>query len=218
MSSELWDVIKSLQSRISELETVLDNLISFGKVAEVDYQKGLVAIDDGAGITSPLAPWVGNKTQGASEWNPPEIGQPAMMINAKNQSFMLMGGFSNDAPAKSSSATVSRKDWCDGAYVSYDRSSGVLDVKMTTASKVDITTTDWTGDVNIIGNVTISKNLTVGGAIAYGTTGGGGSMTGKGNMNITGSITSSGDQKAGGISQINHTHIGDNGGATSKPK
>lgn len=232
MSSELWDVIKSLQSRISELETVLDNLISFGKVAEVDYQKGLVAIDDGAGIKSSLAPWVGNKTQGASEWNPPEVGQPAMMLSAKNQSFMLMGGFSDDTPAHENKATVTRKDWSDGSFMSYDRSSNSAVLNLGKNANITITATDWAGDVNITGNVSIDglllvtkntsigQNLTVGGGIAFG--GGAARSTailrGIGDIDLKGSITSTGDQKAGSISQINHTHTGDNGGNTSKPK
>ena len=48
----------------------------------------------------------------------------------------------------------------------------------------------------------------------------GASATMNANLSINGSVTSTGDQTAGGISQVNHTHTGvePGGGSTGKPQ
>jgi phage baseplate assembly protein V len=70
-----------------------------------------------------------------------------------------------------------------------------------------------------------SPEMSLKGAIAVEAYGGGattfvltGDMTIDGNLVVTGNVTVTGDVVAGGISLKNHTHPGDSGGTTGKPK
>lgn len=67
--------------------------------------------------------------------------------------------------------------------------------------------TAWniTGPVNITGPLTVSEGISAGAG-------------GSGNISVNGSVTSTGDQIAGGISQVNHTHPDPQGGNTGKPR
>ncbi len=216
--------------RLSRLEKALHNLVIIGRAVEPDYNAGTIKVDDGAGLKTKPIPWVGQKTKGVTSFDAPMIGQKMIAFNFGGESFAFMGGFSDEGVKNGNDPNVSRTDYADGTYIEYNQNSGNLAINLVSSLNLTVGSTNiriTSGEVLITGadlklpqNNTHAVNVIAASGITFGAGGSGGSMKGTGNIDIKGSITSTGDQKAGGISQINHTHSGvqSGGSATGKPK
>ncbi len=89
--------VTTLIRRVAEIERRLRNVVRYGKVEEVDYDKGLVRIKDG-NLLSGWMPW--HDTGGAIKtWTPPSKGQVAVMFSPSGdiaQGIAFAGQFSNE--------------------------------------------------------------------------------------------------------------------------
>lgn len=92
--------VMTLFRRVAEMERRLRNVVRYGKVKEVDVDKGLVRVEDG-GLLSGWMPW--HDSGGAIKtWTPPSVGQVAVMFSPSGdiaQGIAFAGQFSNDNPA-----------------------------------------------------------------------------------------------------------------------
>ena len=196
----------------------LENCIRFGKVSSINAGDctAKVTFSDRDNIVSYDLPVLQHGTGATKFYSMPSVGQTAvcLFLPFGIENGFVLGSFydaSNAPPAGSESVHIVK--FKDGTTVSYDDAAGavVIDCVGTVLIK-------GTGGITLDDNVQVTKNLTVANSITGGTQGG--EMTMQGNINIIGSVTSTGDQVAGGISQINHKHGGvmSGGADTGAPK
>ncbi len=227
---------RALERRMAEVERRLNNMIMRTSAHKTETDEATIRVKDGSGFESGSVEYFQGRSGKNATWSPIDEGEQGLLFCPSGdpaQGIFLGGLPSNNSPAISSNQDEMRTNFSDGSFMSYDRSSNSAVLNLGQNASITITSTDWTGDVNITGNVkidgqlnvsqntSIGQNLTVGGGISFG---GGGArarssavLRGMGNIDLKGSITSTGDQKAGGISQMGHIHPCPHGGKTGKP-
>ena len=180
---------------ISNIETLLHNLIRIGQVAEVDLSNAFVRVQCGENLSSwiPMPASVGKNF---IAWTPMRIGQTVTLACPSGdlaQARIIGTGYTvDDVPAPSDNADIDLIKFNDGTFIEYDSAAK----KMTLSS---------VGDIDIIA----AKNLSLKAS----------------QTNIASPVTQTGgDMTSNGISAQKHMHTqnaGDDfgGGAdTSPPK
>lgn len=202
----------------AETNRRLENIIKLGTIAEVDYEKAKARVKSGAILTDFL-PFTTARAGDVKTWTPPSIGEQVLVFSMSGEltNGVIMTGIyqqSQSAPSQNgkehlitfpdgTAIRYNHQDgdfnfaFPDGAQIHYNHKSGALEVKA--IQKITITCPQ----ITLNGNVQLNGNLNC-----------------EGNMELNGTIKSTGDQIAGSISQINHTHGGvmTGSGTTQPPK
>lgn len=178
------------------LSRLIENLIRYGTIAEVDEANARVRVKSGDILTA-WRPWISARAGEDREWNPPTVGEQVIYFSPSGllaQGVALCGLFSDSKPANGDRPALHRTTYRDGAVIEYDSAVHLLRAILPAGGKTELVSP---GGIRIEGNVTLIGDLTQ-----------------------TGKQTVSGDVIAGGISQINHTHYGvqRGNGTTDKPQ
>ncbi len=215
MTDRLIKLIQQQQKQINRLENEVRRLKN--RMMNNTARATLAATSDNEGSQKHQVQLLADEVKDNIEHFQP-FGFSSIAPAGSETAIIFMGGNRDHAISFGSDNKKYRpKGGANGDTVVYDINGNVVNL---TASKIII---QHSAEVTIIAPKTIVEspeielngNVKVAGNLAYGQGGTSGTMTGKGNIDIEGSITSTGDQKAGGISQIHHTHK-DNG--AGKPK
>lgn len=181
-------------TEFAALARLIENLIRYGTIAEVDEPKARVRVKSGEILTA-WRPWISARAGEDREWNPPTVGEQVIYFSPSGllaQGVALCGLFSDDHPANGDRVALHRTTYRDGAVVEYDSTAHFLRATLPAGGQTELVST---GGIRIEGDVTLIGDLTQ-----------------------TGKQTVSGDVVAGGISQINHTHPGiQRGGSLTDP-
>ncbi len=171
----------------------MGNEIRLGKVSDVDHAAGMVRVvyhekDDDVTRMIPIL-----STVFSGVYSMPEVGDQVLVLHLSNGSeagVVLGRPWSEKTKPPEGAEKLYRLDM--------DRAPGVAMVRydgMGKALLITMPDTTIKSPVHVIGNVEID-----------------------GNLKVNGDVTVSGDVVAGGISLRNHTHGGDSGGSTTKPR
>lgn len=174
----------------ADLNRRIENIVRFGTIAEVDFTNAKAKVKSG-GITTDWLPWLTVRAGNVRTWSAPSIGEQCVILACSGElttALILAGVYTQNAPSNLPEEYVI--DFRDGARAVYNHNTGTLKVTniKTAHIKAETSITLETPQVNMTGN-----------------------------LQVDGKINSGGDQVAGGISTINHTHPGDSGGRTGKP-
>jgi phage baseplate assembly protein V len=153
---------------LATLARLLENLIRFGTIAEVDHGDPAqqlpprVRVQTGTLLTAWL-PWLNPRAGADREWNPPTEGEQVILLSPSGQlanGVAICGLFSDLIPANGERAALHRTTYRDGAVIEYDSAAHQL-----TATIPGSATINTTGDISITsqGNVSIvaAGNFTV---------------------------------------------------------
>lgn len=186
---------------LAELYRLLSNLVRLGTIAQVDHSAARCRVQSGDVLTAPL-PWLSVRAGvGALTWDPPSIGEQAVLISAGGDlcaGVVLCGIYSAANPAPSNSETLHTRHYADGAVIEYDHATHALRAVLPNGGAATLTAP---------GGVTINADVQINGDVQI-----------AGNVGITGTATVDMDVIADGISLTTHTHSGvQAGGASSGP-
>lgn len=175
---------------IADINRRIENIIRFGTIAEVDVANAKAKVKSG-GILTDWLPWVTARAGNVRTWSAPSVNEQCVILAASGElttACVLVGLYTQNAPAQDCAEYVI--DFPDGARAAYNHDTGALTVNGIKTAQIQAETsiTLQTPQVNMTGN-----------------------------LQVDGSINSGGDQVAGGISTMKHTHPGDSGGKTGKP-
>jgi phage baseplate assembly protein V len=165
-------------TNIAALSRLLENLIRFGTVAEVQMKPPRVRVKTGDLLTAWL-PWIALRAGLDKDWDPP---------TEKEQVILFTGIFSDEHAANGDREGLHRRTYCDGAVIEYDSIAHHLRAVLPEAGTTELISQ---GGIHIVGPITHE-----------------GDYTQTGNQNITGMVTVSEDVIAAGISLVNHPHGG----------
>lgn len=191
-----------------ELLRRLENLVRQGTILDVDTASALVRVQTG-GLSTAWLPWFERRAGDVSTWCLPSVGEQCVVISPGGETtagLVLVGLYSDAHPAPSSTASLARIAFPDGATIDYDHAAHALAVVLPAGGSAHIVAP---GSVVIDSpQTTITGACTVQGLLTYqagmaGSSGGGAAATIEGNVVIAG-----GDVTADGISLKTHPHGG----------
>lgn len=139
---------------LATLARLLENLIRFGTIAEVQMDPPRVKVKTGKLPTAWL-PWLALRAGEDCEWDPPTVGEQVILLSPSGQlanGVAITGVFSDLIPANGDRAALHRRTYRDGAVIEYDSAAHKLTA--TIPGTADITTT---GDISI----TSQANITI---------------------------------------------------------
>ncbi len=175
---------------LATLARLIENLIRFGVVAEVQMTPPRVRVQTGE-LTTTWLPWLALRAGADKEWDPPTAGEQVLLISPSGQlgnGVALTGLFSDSAPANGDRAGLHRRTYSDGTVIEYDSVAHHLNA---TLAPGGTTTLVSKGGITIVGPITHQ-----------------GDYTQTGNQTVTGKVTVSDDVVAAGISLVKHLHGG----------
>lgn len=210
----------SAQPTIADILRLLQNLIRFGNVAQIQHgdsqQQPRVRVAVGKILTTWL-PWSAQRAGETSDWDPPTIGEQVVILSpggdlAAGAVFPAIYSDANSPPSNSPTEHVRR--YPDGAVVSYDHGAHALNVilpgggtatliaptKVTVQSQeieLDAATTTITGTCTVQGLLTYQSGM------AGKSSGSGAAASIQGTVRVT-----DGDVIADGVSLVQHPHGG----------
>ncbi|GJN53054.1 phage baseplate assembly protein V [Pseudomonas sp. 32.2.56] len=165
---------------LAELARLIENLIRFGTVAEVQVEPPRVRVKSG-NITTAWRPWLNLRAGADREWDPPTVGEQVVLFSPSGnlaQGVALAGLFSDQIPANGDREGLHRRTYRDGAVIEYDSIAKHLRATLPGTAEVIAE-----GDIDVTSNANISAvalgdiNLNSGGNIQ---------ITAAGNVAITG--------------------------------
>jgi len=189
-------------TNIAALSRLLENLIRYGTVAEVQMQPPRVRVKTGELLTGWL-PWIALRAGLDKDWDPPTENEQAILFSPSGQlgnGVALTGVFSDEHAANGDRAGLHRRTYRDGAVIEYDSVAHHLRAVLPEAGTTELISQ---GGIHIVGPITHE-----------------GDYTQTGNQNVTGKVTVSVDVVAAGISLVKHLHGGvmSGGGKTGQPE
>lgn len=185
---------------LATLARLLENLIRFGTIAEVDEAAARVKVTTGK-LTTAWLPWIAPRAGADREWNPPTEGEQVILLSPSGQlanGVAITGLFSDLLPANGDRPGLHRRTYRDGAVIEYDSINHHLRAILPAAGTTEL---ESLGGISIKGPITHQ-----------------GDYTQTGNQTVTGKVTVSQDVIAAGISLVNHTHGGVQAGPSSTGK
>jgi phage baseplate assembly protein V len=175
---------------LADLARLIENIVRFGTVAEVQMQPPRVKVSSG-NITTTWLPWLNLRAGADREWDPPTIGEQVVLLSPSGhlaQGVALTGLYSDLIPANGDREGLHRRTYRDGAVIEYDSIAHRLRAILPEGGITDITST---GGINITGPINHV-----------------GDYTQQGDQNVTGTVTVSEDVIAADISLRNHRTTG----------
>lgn len=175
-------------TNIATLSRLLENLIRFGIVAEVQMQPPRVRVQTGDLLTAWL-PWIALRAGLDQDWDPPTENEQVILFSPSGQlanGVALTGIFSDEHVANGDRAGLHRRTYRDGAVIEYDSVAHHLRAVLPEAGTTELISQ---GGIHIVGPIIHE-----------------GDYTQTGNQIITGKTTVSEDVVAAGISLVNHLH------------
>lgn len=175
---------------LAALARMIENLIRFGTIADVQMKPPRVQVKTGS-LTTGWLPWLAPRAGGDREWDPPTVDEQVILFSPSGQlgnGIVLTGLFSDHIPANGDREGLHRRTYRDGTVIEYDSISNHLNATLAEGGTTNLTST---GGIHIVGPITHE-----------------GDYTQTGSQTITGKVTVSEDVVAAGISLVNHLHGG----------
>lgn len=172
------------------LSRLIENLLRFGTIAEVQHQPPRVKVSSG-GIMTTWLPWLAIRAGADVDWDPPTAGEQVLLFAPSGQlanAVAVTGLYSDAIPANGDRAGLHRRTYRDGAVIEYDSIAHHLNVTLPAGGTTNLTST---GGITIDGPITHI-----------------GDYTQTGNQTVTGKVTVSQDVVAAGVSLVAHPHSG----------
>lgn len=145
---------------LNDLGRRLANIIRLGSIFEIDYNVAKARIKIG-NLETDWLPWLTTNSGENKSWNPPEIDEQVVIFSPcgeLNQGVILPSLYRTNAPENS--GNIQSVTFADGSKISFDRSSGNLDldikgnatIKVAGNAEIEAAEVTMKGDVNLGGS------------------------------------------------------------------
>lgn len=186
----------------ADLSRRLENLIRLGTIAAVDPGTARCRVSTG-GLETEWLPWLAQRAGTDRDWNPPSAGEQCLVICPSGDpavGVVLLGIYSDSAPANDDSLDRRRTTYRDGAVIEYDTATHALRAALPAGGTAELIAD---GGITLVGDITHQ-----------------GDYRQTGSQTVSGTVTVALDVIAAGISLVNHTHTGVMSGpaSTGKPQ
>lgn len=114
--------------RLSDVDRRLANMLAYGTVEAVDYNRARAQVRTGENVTAWI-PWGTGRAGPDRTWCAPEIGEQVLLAAPNgdlNQGCILTTVYQSRHPAPANRETLTRTVYDDGTVIEYDRKRGRL--------------------------------------------------------------------------------------------
>lgn len=186
----------------ADISRRLENLIRLGTIAAVDPGTARCRVSTG-GLETEWLPWLAQRAGTDRDWNPPSAGEQCLVICPSGDpavGVVLLGIYSDSAPANDNSLDRRRTTYRDGAVIEYDTATHALRAVLPAGGTAELIAD---GGIRIVGDITHQ-----------------GDYLQTGSQTVSGTVKVAQDVLAAGISLVKHTHTGVMSGpaSTGKPQ
>lgn len=147
----------------------MESAIRLGTIAAVDHGNARCRVKSG-GLLSDWLPWLERRAGTTRDWDPPTVGEQCLLLSPSGEpagGIVLVGIFSNAAPAPSDSPDECTREYPDGARITYNHETGHLSItgiktfliEASDSGVVDCPQTTFTGKVTIEDLLTYQNGL-----------------------------------------------------------
>jgi phage baseplate assembly protein V len=147
---------------LNDLARRLANIIRLGQIFAVDYEAAKARVKIG-NLETDWLPWITANSSTTKNWNPPEIDEQVIVLSPcgeLNQGVILPSLYRSNTPENS--GDIKSVTFADGSKISFDKTSGNLDLDI-----------KGNATIKIAGNAQIeAANITLKGNIDLGDSGG----------------------------------------------
>lgn len=174
----------------ADISRRLENLIRLGTIAAVDPGTARCRVSTG-GLETEWLPWIAQRAGTDRDWNPPSAGEQCLVICPSGDpavGVVLLGIYSDSAPANDNSLDRRRTTYRDGAVIEYDTATHALRAVLPAGGTAELIAD---GGIRIVGDITHQ-----------------GDYMQTGSQTVSGTVTVAQDVIAAGISLVKHTHVG----------
>lgn len=195
---------------VAELSRMVENLIRFGSIEQIDYAARRVRVKTGNLLTNWLR-WRAGRAGTTKEWDPPSIGEQVMILSPSGvieNGIVMPSMYCDEFDAPSANPALHITEYPDGAKISYNHDTGAL---VATGIKTGLIQADTkitldTPETIVTGSLEVMKMLTY----HNGMTGEAGDADNS--ITITGNLIHiGGELSSNGIVLHTHTHPGTGG-------
>ncbi len=133
--------IAKLEERIAELERRIANMLRRVSVSKTEAGTATVRVQDGSGFESGSVEVAQGRAGKNATWSPVDEGEQGLLFcpDGDTSQGVFMGGLPSDnSPAISTSQDEQRTNFGDGGYISYNRSSGAMNINLVTSLTANI--------------------------------------------------------------------------------
>lgn len=179
-----------------DIDRRIENLVTLGTIASVDYATARVRVEAGGMMTAPL-PWLTARAGNARTWWPPSVGEQVLLLcpgGDPARGVVLPGIYTTASPAPADGEKLHHTAYPDGAVVSYDAEAHQLTATLPAGGKADVTAP---GGVHITGDTLITGKLHVTDTVQL-----------DADAHCSATVTADTDVKGGGKSLKTHGHTG----------
>lgn len=190
LQANTHDATIGAMNNLPALARMLENLIRFGTIADVQMKPPRVRVKTGELLTGWL-PWLAMRAGSDQDWDPPTIDEQVILFSPSGQlsnGIALTGIYSTANPANGNREGLHRRTYRDGTVIEYDSVAHHLNAVLADGGTTNLVST---GGITIVGPITHQ-----------------GDYTHIGNQTVIGTVTVSDDVVAAGISLVKHTHGG----------
>lgn len=125
---------------LQELLRLILNLIRIGTIKSVDVDAALCIVETGDNETGPIK-WVSLRAGTTKHWSPPTEGEQVILLSPGGdlgQAIAIVGLFSDQNPAPSSSGDIIGTFLPDGSEVLYNHTDNQLAINLKGASNITL--------------------------------------------------------------------------------
>lgn len=138
---------------IQEIYRLINNIVRFGTIAEIDHELAAVRVQTGDNLTDWL-PWLTPRAAQVQTWCPPRLNEQVVLFSPGgdlNQGIAVTALYSNENPAPKNTGDVSYTEYPDGTSTEYNHAENILTIQI-----------NGEANINITGNLTatVQGNLT----------------------------------------------------------
>jgi len=154
----------NIMLEIAEILRRIENLIKVGRVSQINIDEKKVRVTIGE-LETDWITWGSTTASGDSEWHPLTIGEQVLLLSPSaelSNAIIVCSIPSVDFPGTAPDANVHKKEFSDGAIISYDKATHTLSAELPAGATVNITATGgitFSGDLHVAGNITSDGNL-----------------------------------------------------------
>ena len=148
-------------NNIAELLRLIQNLLRFGSIAEVDHgvpneRLPAVRVRSGALLTGWL-PWAGGRAGTTRDWSPPTVGEQVMILSPGGDlanGVAMPSLFQLSAPPPTNDPSKIARQFPDGGLFEYDHANSVLRINLPGSIEIHAPGgTQWVGNINHQGDM-----------------------------------------------------------------
>lgn len=133
--------MNNLERRVAELERIFSTMIRRVSVHKTESGQATIRVKDDSGFESGSVEYFQGRQGQTASWSPVDDGEQGLLFcpDGNPENGVFLGGLpSKNSPAISDNQDELRNNLGDGGFISYNRSTGEMNIQLMTKASIKI--------------------------------------------------------------------------------